>query len=286
MTDLRESVSESTEMEKLRIELELDKQNCNGKSFLGKNWCATNYEKILSNDVKAEEISNANAQRDSGLPDLDQPSISSLSSSCTAQRLHEEKDLIEDENNENCNELNESADIHTDLSLLDSNFTAQSIPNNLKNGTRFCRFMNNQTSSDIYLKNNSCSSGSTSTLPSSITTFNSLNSVNSANSVNFATSTSNGIKNHTINNKSINLRKINATPSDNNSQSFFFYKLFKKCKFLDFLLMPQTSVTNISKVNVGLGNITISGANSRVSHRLSFNSLDSGMVEEGVDYPT
>lgn len=273
-----ESVSEVTEMEKIRIELELDKQNGNGIFFSNENWYNLQYQNV-SNDIKAEKNSNATAQRDSGLPDLDQPSISSLSLSCTPQKLNDEKQLINYEENDNNNELNKTTDAINDLSLIDLNFTTQ----NSKNGTKFCQFINNQTTSDIYLKKNSNSSTeSSSTLPSSLITFNSSNSVTSACSFSFSPNTNNEI---TDNNKAINLRKNDHEFSTNNFQSFkkktFFFIIIK---FLDSLSMAQSSVTNASKICVGSGNIN--KGISRISHRLSFNSLDSGMIEEIVDYST
>ena len=59
MADVRESIAESTEMEQLRLEMELDKQS--GRAVAGIR-SAT----ITENGVRVD------AQRDSGLPDLDQ----------------------------------------------------------------------------------------------------------------------------------------------------------------------------------------------------------------------
>lgn len=229
MTDLRESVSEATEMEQLRIELELDKQNGGGKSFLGKNWYAANCENV-SNGVKfLEENSNITAQRDSGLPDLDQPSISSLSSTCTPQQLHEHKDLSNTvHNDEDGEELGDSTNVCVIPSSIESNFTTHnSVTNSFNGSTRFRRFMSNQASSDVFLNNSSgSSSGSTSTLPSSIATFNSSNSVTSAYSVTFGGNT-NGITNSSVNSASISLRK-NPTDRGSNSQGIFYILKFMK----------------------------------------------------------
>uniref|UniRef100_A0A7E4W049 SEC7 domain-containing protein n=1 Tax=Panagrellus redivivus TaxID=6233 RepID=A0A7E4W049_PANRE len=64
LADVRESVMESTEMESIRIELELDKQDpMSQRSLIG------------------SRLARADAQRDSGLPDLDTPPVNNIGAS-------------------------------------------------------------------------------------------------------------------------------------------------------------------------------------------------------------